>query len=270
MVLRPDGTKLELFYKSNPGENIASPAIEVNGKILFVETGISKGGQLISIDYNLPLHTKEVISEGLAGEFASISGYIDGELLTSFRKSNSGEFSLGLYNSEDHKFSELYSHPGYSIVEGILVEAYQHPKNLPSEVQMQEKTGLLMCQDINFTGIESLKESEILKAEKIEILGIDSTFGVVNVEEDGSFYLKIEADIPFRIQTVSKDGNIIHGPGNWYYIRPNERRACVGCHTGPEITPFNRQPLAVKKFPVIIKKSNQLKIDAETKDYEHE
>ena len=43
------------------------------------------------------------------------------------------------------------------------------------------------------------------KASRIEIVGIDSSLGIVDVEEDGSFYLKIIADKPFRIQTVDAE-----------------------------------------------------------------
>jgi hypothetical protein len=259
-----------LFYKSNPDEVITSPACEVGEKIWFVVTGNSKAGQLISVDYNLPLHTKKVASAESAIEFAGISGYGEGELLASYRSANGGEFSLGLYNTGENKVSELYSHAGFTIVEGVRVQASQRPKNLPSEVQKQETTGLLMCQDVNFTGDEVPGETEKIIAERIEILGLDTTIGTVTLEPDGSFYIKIEADTPFRLQTVSKDGQIIYGPGDWYYIRPNERRACVGCHTGPEITPFNRQPLAVKKSPVILKANEDLKINADKKDYEHD
>jgi hypothetical protein len=270
MVLRPDGTKMELFYNCNPDKKITSHAFEAGGKIWFVETGNSGGGQLISVDYNLPLHTKKVVSGGLAIEFAGISGYNNSELLACYRKTNSIEFSLGLYDPVGNKFSEIYSHPGLSIIEGVVVKAYERPRNLPSEVQKQESTGLLMCQDVNFTGSELPNETKKIIAEKIEILGLDTTFGTVNLEPDGSFYIKIEADTPFRLQTVSKDGQIIHGPGDWYYVRPNERRACVGCHTGPEITPFNRQPLAVKKSPAILNANNVVKISADRKDYEHD
>lgn len=268
MVMRPDGTKLELFYKSDPVEKIAGPAAEVGGEIWFAETDSLQRGQLISLDYNLPLHTKKVVSEGLSVEFAGISGYGDGQLLATYRSANTGEFSLGLFNPSGGKLSEIYSHAGFSIVEAALVQAWQRPKNLPSEVQMQENTGLLMCQDINFAG--TLEESGITKADKIEVLGIDTALATVQVEEDGSFYIKIEADAPFRIQAVSKDGSVISGPGDWYYLRPNERRACAGCHTGTEISPFNRQPLAVKKNPVMIKVNEKLEITADGKDYEHD
>jgi hypothetical protein len=86
----------------------------------------------------------------------------------------------------------------------------------------------------------------------VEVIGVDSTYGIVPVEEDGSFQLKILADKPFRIQALDKDGRIIQGPCSWLWLRPNERRGCVGCHEDPELVPDNRIPLAVTKSPVII------------------
>jgi hypothetical protein len=86
----------------------------------------------------------------------------------------------------------------------------------------------------------------------IEVLGTDSTYGVVPVEEDGSFYLKVLADIPFQIQILDEDSNVLYGPCSWLWLRPNERRGCVGCHEDLELVPVNRIPLAVRKDPIII------------------
>jgi hypothetical protein len=51
------------------------------------------------------------------------------------------------------------------------------------------------------------------------------------------------------------------------WIRPNERRGCVGCHEDHEQTPENRVPLAVKNLPVNvpvhIKKINEKKVSLE-------
>jgi hypothetical protein len=66
------------------------------------------------------------------------------------------------------------------------------------------------------------------------------------------------ADTPFKIQTLDKNGNILYGPSSWINLRPNERRACVGCHLGNEIVPENRQPLAVTKDPIQIPKVKTL------------
>ena len=136
-----------------------------------------------------------------------------------------------------------------------VIEAGQHeiPKNLPSEVDMGVKTGLIMCQDINMTDIQSSGiKASLPMASRIEIMGIDSTLGIVDVAADGSFYLKVIADKPFRIQTIDKNGKVLMGPGAWIWLRPNERRGCVGCHQDPEMVPGNKVPLAVQKEPVNI------------------
>ncbi len=118
---------------------------------------------------------------------------------------------------------------------------------------MSVKTGLLLCQDVNFTDIQSAENTNLVsKAVGIEVMGVDSSFGIVDVEKDGSFYLKILADTPFRIQSIDDSGNVVNGPGSWLYLRPNERRGCIGCHENNEQVPENRQPLSVKKDPIIL------------------
>ncbi len=83
-------------------------------------------------------------------------------------------------------------------------------------------------------------------------MGIDTTYGVVEVEEDGSFQLKVMADTPFRIRTLDENGNVVGGPCSWLWLRPNERRGCIGCHEDPELAPENKVSLAIRKSPVII------------------
>ncbi len=269
MVMRPDGTKLEFFYKSEEGSYVQSKIVETDSEeIIFVENS-ETGSDIVSLSYNLPLHSHKVLTNDVEGEFNSVETDKDGKLLTTFRKSDSDNFSLYEFDPASGSFSELHKREGYQVVDAVLVKAVQRPRNLPSEVQLQEPAGLLMCQDINFTGIESIEAGpDQLKAAKVEIMGIDSVLGIVEVEEDGSFYIKVEADQPFRIQTLSADNEVLRGPGSWYYLRPNERRACVGCHTGPEVAPFNRQPLSVLKDPVIIKNSS-VKLNQNMEDYEH-
>jgi hypothetical protein len=110
-----------------------------------------------------------------------------------------------------------------------------------------------MCQDINILRTPpSDGPRQLLKAVKVEIIGIDSSLGIVEVERDGSFYLKITADMPFRIQTLDEHNRVINGTCAWMWLRPNERRGCVGCHEDPERVPDNIVPLAVKKSPATI------------------
>ena len=89
---------------------------------------------------------------------------------------------------------------------------------------------------------------------RLERLDVNRTSVVdsVRIKADGSFYLKIDADIPFRIESLNKQGEVVRGPSDWIYLRPNERRACVGCHADHELAPKNFQPLAIKEDPVVL------------------
>ncbi len=147
----------------------------------------------------------------------------------------------------------IFSDPEYDILDVIVAEAYERPKKLPSEVDLQVSTGLLLCQDINFTGyVENHAGKASLAARWIEVMGVDTTYGVVEVEEDGSFQLKVLSDKPFRIRSLDERGKTINGPCSWLWLRPNERRGCIGCHEDPELVPVNRVSLAIKKSPVIV------------------
>jgi hypothetical protein len=256
MVLRPDGTKADMFYKGPDGSKIISRGRETaDGKILFIETknGNTPEGNLISVSYNRPLHTRIDLTSEIGGSFNSVLSLQSGNLLVSWRKSDSDHYSLYEFDmAEKAPGKILYDDPEYNVLDVIEAVKYERPKKLPSEVDYQVKTGLLLCQDINYMEFLPAGKDPGIKASRIEITGIDSTYGAVKVEEDGSFYLKVMADIPFQIRTLDDKGNVLNGPSSWLWLRPNERRGCVGCHENPEIVPKNRVSFAVKKAPVII------------------
>ncbi len=72
--------------------------------------------------------------------------------------------------------------------------------------------------------------------------------------------------MPFKIRSLDKDGHVIQSC-DWIWLRPNERRGCVGCHEDQELVPENRIPLAVKKSPINVpvhmKKVKEKMIDTE-------
>jgi hypothetical protein len=257
MVLRPDGTKADIFYKDTEGAVIVSCGRETpDGKIMFIETDKNNltTGDIVSINYNRPLHTRVNLTSGIIGDFCSVLPLQSGNLLVSYRKSDTDLFALYEFDPVKKVLSQaIYSNPDFHIMEVLVAEKYNRPKKLPSEVDMGVKTGLLLCQDINFTDKNlTVNDTAFPKAHKIEVLGIDTAYGIVKVENDGSFQLKVLADKPFQIQTLDKHGRVVNGPCAWLWLRPNERRGCVGCHENPEMVPENNVPLAVKKPPVII------------------
>jgi Hydrazine synthase alpha subunit middle domain len=257
MVLRPDGTKADMFYKGSSGSMIRSRGRETDdGRLFFIEAekGDPSEGDVISITYNRPLHSRINLTSDIGGDFNSVLPMRPGKLLVSYRKPDSDHYALYEFDiSEKIPDKIVYDDPDYNVLDAVIAAKYNRPKKLPSEVNIHVKTGLLMCQDINFTGFHSSSAAPgFHKASMIEVLGVDSSYGVVPVEKDGSFYFKVLADMPFQMRTLDENGHVLHGYCSWLWLRPNERRGCVGCHEDPELVPQNRIPLAVKKQPVII------------------
>jgi hypothetical protein len=257
MVLRPDGTKAELFYRSEEGYELYSRCWETDdGKIVFIEQvkESSSHGSIISINYNRPLHYRIELSSSAPGDYQTVFPLKSGKMLVSFRPTDNELYSLYEFDSEKMVLGkQMYKSTEGDIIEAVEVYVHERPRKLPSEVDTGVKTGLLLCQNINVAGMHPASGKYSLPAaDRIEIIGIDSSLGVVQVQRDGSFFLKVASDLPFRIRTMNAKGQVINGPGSWYWLRPNERRGCVGCHEDNEIVPTNRYSLAVSKQPVAV------------------
>ena len=257
MVMRPDGTKAEIFYSTDDGNVLLSRPYETNdGRIVFIESEKENlpAGDLISVSYNRPLHSKINLTSEIQYDFKTVLPLGSGKYLVSCRNSNSDSFGLFEFDPEKELPGQpIFSDHEYNVLDVIAVEKYERPKKLPSEVDMEVKTGLLLCQDINFPETDTGSNYTTDRiARKIEVLGVDTSYGIVDVYEDGSFYLKVMADTPFRIRTLDEKNNVVNGPCSWLWLRPNERRGCIGCHEDPELAPENRVSLAVKSPPVMI------------------
>lgn len=253
-VIRPDGTKGDLFYRDAPGTRLISKAREsAEGIVYFVESGSgSQTGQLVSISQNRPMHSKMKLP--VDGDVLSVFPQVSGNLLVTRRGSPSDPFALYTYDlKEGLSEKPVYSAQDAQIVDVVAVETRVRARKLPSEVDTGVKTGLLMCQNINYLDMAALMSGKPgPKATKIEILGPKGSLGIVDVEEDGSFYLKVMADTPIRIRTLDADGKTITGTCAPIWLRPNERRGCVGCHEDHEMAPENKIALAVGKAPVAL------------------
>ncbi len=268
-VMRPDGTKNELFYKTDSTTQLFSQPIELdNGKIVFANLNSDNSTGLMSIDYNRPLNSMVNVTNGLQGDFYAINRLQGDKLLTNYRADKKDRFALYEFDTKSKSIGEpIYKDDKHHILDAVMVQKRKRPKKLPSEVNLEIETALLMCQDINSTPLkEKEAETELNKANRFEILGINSSLGRWNAEEDGSFYIKITPDTPFRIQTIDENDNVVN-TGSWLYLRPNERRGCIGCHGNNEMAPKNRQPLAVRKEPIhVISLENRLDIEKYSKE----
>lgn len=257
LVMRPDGTKAELFYKGGEGSALNSRGWETgDGQVLFIESekSNSEGGTVIAVNQNRPLHSRINLTSEIKGQFHSVFPLPSGKLLVSYRLSETDRYTLYEFDSKKKILGQpVYNNTEYHAMEPVLVAKHTRPRNLPSEVDEHKATGLLFCQNIYVSALPPEGNmSSLMKAGKVQVLGIEKTLGEFQVEEDGSFYLKIIADTPLQFQTIDENGQVLSGPSAWIWLRPNERRGCVGCHEDHELVPENRVPLSVKKPPVYI------------------
>jgi hypothetical protein len=253
MIMRPDGTKSELFYRGSEGCELSGRGFETNnGQIIFVESDKSNPDKrnLIKISYNRPMHSRINLTAEIEGDFGSVFPQPSGKLLVSYRKTASDRYALYEFDLENKSLGkQVYKSNDFDVVEVVGAVKHTRPRKLPSEVNAVIKTGLIMCQDVNVASPSKISDALRKKISKVEIMGTDSSMGTFRPSADGSFYLKVVANKPFQIRTLDEEGKVIR-KCDWIWLRQNERRGCVGCHEDQEIVPDNRIPFAVKKAPV--------------------
>ncbi len=251
MVMRPDGTKSEIYYRGTGEPAPAGGGAEsAEGYTYFIESS----GQLSRVLHKRPLHTMERLSDALPGSFLAVYPIEGSKCLVSYRSADNEPYALYTFDADTKNAPHLLYKGSANITDPLLVASMEkRPMILPSPVELNNPTAILMSQDINHSMIPV--NSGITgdsTANRIRVSTLEGELAVVEVKADGSFYLKLDADIPLRIETLNSQGETVRGPSIWIYLRANERRACVGCHANPELAPKNIQPLAVKEDPVLL------------------
>lgn len=257
MTMRPDGTKSELYHLGSKESHPVSVAMESeDGHVYF----ISKDGKLSRIQHKRPLHTFENLSGEIKGKFSAVCPKSGSLLLVSFQPSGNEPFALYEFDAGSKEKPTLVFSSERNISQCLWIGSRsERPKILPSAVNMEKETGLLMSQDINHSILPvNAQVSGDTLAHGIRVYSLNGLIGETEVEADGSFYLEIDADTPVRIETINVQGETVRGPSDWIYLRPNERRACVGCHADQELAPKNFQPLAIKVAPVLLSAKKEM------------
>ena len=75
------------------------------------------------------------------------------------------------------------------------------------------------------------------------------SLGEVPLAQDGSFFVSVPADTPLLLDVLDARGRLLDAGVTPFWVRPNETRACIGCHEQPDTAPPNRRPLAVDHDP---------------------
>lgn len=259
MVLRPDGTKSQAFYHDKSDFQIKSTVRQSrDGKLLFVQSD-GNVDELVALSYANPLIPKEIIVSNDAGRVESADILDSTRIVFSAQIDQNREFGLYAINFEGDE-ELIYREENVHLIQPVAARIKRIPKRLPTSIADEEGSGILISQDVNHSQIEIEGDPQ---AKYIRIEGIDKTLDEIEVAEDGSFYLRVQSDMPIRFVSLDEKKEVLRGPSEWMWLRTNERRACVGCHAKKEMSPVNLVPLAIKDDPIIITDTSRMATMAE-------
>jgi len=250
LALRIDGTKSELFYGSNQNAGPVSRAWEApDGQVYFIEKrmGETDRGNLVSVVKGHPMSSYIELSNDIKGDFHSVYPDVSGNMLVSYKETDDQPFGLHTFDINYKKIKrKIYTPNDFHIIEPVVLEERKLPMQLPANVDESKENGTLLCLNVDLSMYPVADSSRgIRSTDKVQVFGLNEILGEVPVEKDGSFYIEIDADTPVRFQTVDANGEILRGPSAWIWVRPNEKRSCIGCHENPELAPDNRVPDAL-------------------------
>ena len=253
LVLRPDGTKAQAFYHKRTENSIKSTVRESrNESLIFIQTDGNRD-ELVSLSYANPLLPAETIINQDAGTLHSADLLDSTRVVLSAIRSQNNLFGLRIVGP-DGSDKYLFEEDGYHSIEPVAVREKRLPRKLPSSISDEPGSGILISQDVNHSQIDLVEGTE---TRYVRIEGVGTTLDEIDVADDGSFYLRVQADMPVRFVSLDENRRVLRGPSAWVWMRTNERRACVGCHAKKEIAPRNIVPQAIKEEPVMITDSSR-------------
>jgi hypothetical protein len=252
LVLRPDGAKAEMLYKPTLNNHLLFRGWEDDANhLVFIEGLPESGSRIVTIDLHRPKYSEINLSTSLQGNFYGVFPVKNGQYLVSYQPDKGQNFGIYTMKAGDSQELQLvYASTDFHLTEPVMVMNRVAPKNLPSRIVEGEENGSILCLDADLSQDSLFSSLSPAKTVSVEVQGLYGSLGRVPVSADGSFYVEVPSNEPIRFQTFNSAGQLLRGPSDWLWVRPKERRGCVGCHEDKELAPENRVPLAVKKKPI--------------------
>ncbi len=151
----------------------------------------------------------------------------------------------------------LFDAPDAPLHSPVFLGPRPRPPLLPPKVDAAKAdapraTGVLFCQNARFTknttaGWPHVRAIRVLAGRGLMVRSSHSyivhagsdvaELGTVPLAPDGSFAIEVPADTALAFQAVDGEGRAELNEMSWIYVRPGEKRGCVGCHQSRQSTP---------------------------------
>jgi hypothetical protein len=258
LTVLDDGTGLLPFYGSHQPQDEPHRARPLGELLVF-----DAGDGLAAVALGRPLHSRRAL---LSSAVDAVDRW-DGSGLLVSQRTPDAEDGYGLYRIDPATGSPRVLHDDASTDElgARLVAPRAPPKGHLSLVDPGEATGELLCLDARLTDRDAALASG---ADRLQVLAgrpgeparhasppiapwelATDVIADVPLADDGSAWLTVPADTPLRFRTLDDDGRVLLDSQGWAWVRPKEKRSCIGCHEDRETAPANRLPAALAHGP---------------------
>lgn len=170
-------------------------------------------------------------------------------------------YGLYLFHLPTREMRLLYDDPERSDVHPVAVAARPAPVSIPSMLPREHRgVGRVYCNSVFHSDLpfEHADARYVRVIEAVQMgLSINANaawrtrmLGTTPLHPDGSFYVEVPADVPFRFELLDADGRVLVHETEFNYVRPGETKGCIGCHEPRAGAPVNARPLATAFPPV--------------------
>ncbi len=285
LAVNNDGTDLMPYYGNHEPpvfKSMASVA-DFGDRVYFIESdqsGWLRGGDIACVSRRRPLHSYQKLTRTTQGFFHSPCPLPNGDLIASYRSASSpGPIYFGLFRIDPHSGklgAEIFAQADRHSIDAQVLAPHPEVKGRSNWLIPGTTTGVfysLNTYRTNLPGGEAIEQGRIKYVRVLEGLPMthqaserlfsdipvsphENTcnprriLGVAPVEPDGSFQVKVPAEIPITFQLLDENYVALRSQRAWTWVMGNENRGCIGCHENRELAPPNRMVDAVTKPPV--------------------
>lgn len=245
-----DGTDYALFA-GDTGTDLRSVAVwgeETLALVAAEANADAAGGRLGTLSLLNPHHSFAWLAGAVTQQVHSVSRQFAGSVLVSARADH--RFAIGRVDTQGAAMTLVRRDDGFDLRQPQWVRPRALPDGRGSVVDPTVDWALLYCLNVNEGEAEKTSAQKPGSVARVRVLQSTPTgseeLGSAPVEADGSFHVRVPANRALRLELLDRQGTVLRR-GGWIYARNKEARGCIGCHEDPELTPPNREPLAVRK-----------------------
>jgi hypothetical protein len=270
-AVHTDGTDVFLFTAASASTAVARMPCETgDGEVVFVESDPGDplgGGSLVAVPRTRSRSERRAVAISEKGRFHSPSPLAEGRILVAHRPSGGGTYGIyGLDVRGAGRLDPVFDAPDRHDLDPVAVVARSEPAGRSSAVGVRAGQGVLYGldaylsedadagEDPSRVAIAALRVFGFVEPREAGrgAAGREVLLGSVPVEADGSFFLRVPARMPLRLETTDAGGGLLRAMQGFFWVMPNENRGCIGCHENRDLAPPNRHSRSLRRPPNVL------------------